>query len=174
MTTSGNLILVRPYRSPCGEMTLGAFGGKLCLCDWARPKHPGRTAARLRRLLRADFKEGDADVLRETAAQLDAYFRRERAAFSVPLLFAGTDFQKKIWTALTEIPCGETVSYGELARRVGMPAAVRAAANAVGANALAVVVPCHRVVGSDRSLTGYAGGLAAKKFLLDSERNLRA
>ena len=90
------------------------------------------------------------------------------------MLFAGTDFQKKIWTALREIPCGETVSYGELARRVGMPAAVRAAANAVGANALAVVVPCHRVVGSDRSLTGYAGGLDAKKFLLDSEKNLRA
>ena len=78
--TPENLILVRPYRSPCGEMTLGAFGGKLCLCDWARPKHPGRTAARLRRLLRADFKEGDAEILRIAAAQLDAYFRRERAA----------------------------------------------------------------------------------------------
>ena len=100
---------------------------------------------------------------------MDEYFAGKRRNFTIPLLFVGTDFQKKVWNKLLEIPYGKTVSYGELARMIDMPKAVRAVANANGANAISILAPCHRVIGSDRSLTGYGGGLAAKKLLLDLE-----
>ena len=101
---------------------------------------------------------------------LDAYFRLERKSFDVPLLTVGTDFQKQVWDALQEIPYGKTCSYGELAERIGQPKAVRAVANANGANAISLFIPCHRIIGSDYSLTGYGGGLEAKKFLLELEK----
>ena len=102
--------------------------------------------------------------------QLDGYFRQERHSFDVPLLFVGTDFQKAVWQALLTIPYGTTVSYAALAEQLGSPLSVRAVANANGANAISIFVPCHRVIGSDGSLTGYAGGLEAKKFLLALEK----
>ena len=89
--------------------------------------------------------------------------------FDIPLLLVGTDFQKKVWEQLLAIPYGETVSYGELAASLGMPSAVRAVANANGANAISIFVPCHRVTGSGQTLTGYGGGLDAKRFLLELE-----
>ena len=89
--------------------------------------------------------------------------------FDIPILFTGTDFQKKVWHKLLEIPYGQTLSYGEMTKRLDIPNAVRAVANANGANAISIFVPCHRVIGSDRSLTGYGGGLAAKKYLLELE-----
>ena len=110
-----------------------------------------------------------SDITLATAAQLDEYFARQRTSFDIPLLFAGTDFQKRVWNTLLEIPYGQTVSYGELAKRIGKPAAVRAVANAIGANAISVIVPCHRVTGSDHTLTGYGGGIAAKRMLLALE-----
>ena len=91
--------------------------------------------------------------------------------FDIPLLFIGTEFQKNVWHKLLEIPYGKTVSYGELAKLLGIPKAVRAVANANGANAISIFAPCHRVIGSDHSLTGYGGGLAAKRLLLDLELN---
>ena len=87
----------------------------------------------------------------------------------MPLLFVGTDFQKTVWNELLKIPFGTTVSYGEMARRIGMPKAVRAVANANGANAISILAPCHRVIGSDHSLTGYGGGLDVKRALLELE-----
>lgn len=102
--------------------------------------------------------------------QLDEYFHRERRDFDIPLLFVGTDFQKKVWNELLNIPYGTSISYAEMSRRLGVPKAVRALANANGANALSVIVPCHRVIGSDGSLTGYGGGLERKRFLLDLEK----
>jgi len=102
-------------------------------------------------------------------SQLEEYFSGQRREFTVPLEFAGTEFQCRVWSELKKIPYGETVSYAELARRIGNPAAVRAVAAAVGANPISIFVPCHRVVGSDGSLTGYAGGLDAKRLLLDLE-----
>ena len=97
----------------------------------------------------------------------------DRKEFDVPLLFVGTDFQKTVWNELLEIPFGKTVSYGEMAQRIGMSKAVRAVANANGANSISIFAPCHRVIGSDRSLTGYGGGLPAKKFLLELESQPR-
>lgn len=161
---------VEGYHSPCGELVLGSVGDRLCLCNWAVELHPGRVEKRLRELLGVEVREGASDVIREARQQLDAYFRRERRAFDVPLLFAGSDFQQGVWRELLAIPYGETISYGEMARRLGRPRAVRAVANANGANAISIFAPCHRVVGSDGSLTGYGGGVEAKRFLLALER----
>ena len=105
----------------------------------------------------------------KTAAQMEEYFHGVRKSFDVPYLLRGTVFQKEVWSELLKIPYGETVSYGCIARRIGMPKAVRAVANANGANPLSVFVPCHRVIGSDRSLTGYGGGIEVKRRLLELE-----
>lgn len=163
------LIHLQHYHSPCGELLLGSLDGQLCLCDWAEGRHRERIDKRLRRLLRADFDESPSEVTQEAARQLDEYFERRRRIFDVPLRFAGTDFQKKVWSRLLDIPYGTVVSYGELARMLGMPNAIRAVANANSSNAISIFAPCHRVIGSDRSLTGYGGGLVAKKMLLNLE-----
>ena len=111
----------------------------------------------------------DARVLADAIAQLEEYFAGERREFSLPLQPVGTPFQKAVWSALQTIPYGTTVSYGELARRVGRPSAARAVGAASGANPLPIIVPCHRVIGADRSLTGFGGGLETKRFLLALE-----
>lgn len=121
-------------------------------------------------LLNAGYTEMTSEIIEETRRQLDEYFRHERQAFDIPLLTAGTEFQKSVWNSLMEIPYGQTITYGELATRLGKPAAVRAVANANGANAISIIIPCHRVIGSNNTLTGYGGGLEAKKFLLELEQ----
>ena len=114
--------------------------------------------------------EGRSPVLEEAAQQLDAYFRGDLVAFDLPLELDGTDFQRQCWLALATIPYGQTVSYGEQARRLGLgPAAARAVGAANGQNPLPIVLPCHRVIGSDGSLTGFGGGLPTKRFLLEHE-----
>ena len=137
-----NKIIVKPYLSPCGVLLLGSFRDKLCLCDWQVEKHHEHVDRRLKRILYAEFEEGTSDVIEKAILQLDE---------------------------LLNIPFGTTVSYGEMARRIGMPKAVRAVANANGANAMSIFVPCHRVIGSNRSLTGYGGGLEAKRKMLELE-----
>ena len=184
------------YQSPCGEMLLGAAGDRLCLCNWSQELHPRRVEQRLRTILKAQFEEcgqitetettasqsrqsdGGApeqcrtsmpEVLRRTVRELDEYFRGERREFDIPLLLAGSEFQKRVWQQLPRIPYGQTASYGELAAAIGSPRSVRGVANANGANAISIILPCHRVIGSDGSLTGYGGGLRAKQYLLDLE-----
>lgn len=163
-------IVVKEYDAPCGRLVLGAFANRLCLCDWVHGKHREQNEQRLRRILSADFHTGTSPLLDAAALQLDEYFAGQRRRFDIPLLLIGTGFQKKVWQALLEIPYGATISYGELASRIGMPHAVRAVANANGANAISIFAPCHRVIGSDNSLTGYAGGLPAKQYLLGLEQ----
>lgn len=162
-------IITSRYESPCGTLMLGSFGGRLCLCDWQVERHRDHVESRLHRMLGAELEEGTSPVIDKAKTQLDEYFAGARREFDVPLLFTGTDFQKKVWDALLTIPYGQTISYGEMARQIGMPTAVRAVANANGANAISIFAPCHRVIGSDRKLTGYAGGLAAKEYLLKLE-----
>ena len=117
----------------------------------------------------------DHPVLRQTIAALQAYFDGEMAAFCVPLdLRSGTAFQQAVWQALLQIPSGATISYGALSRGLGRPDAVRAVAGAVGRNPVSVIVPCHRVLGADGSLTGYAGGLERKTALLQREATSQA
>lgn len=115
------------------------------------------------------LEEGSHPVLLETERQLTEYFAGKRKRFTVALDFVGTDFQKKVWTALVAIPFGETRSYGEIAREIGHPAAVRAVGAANGRNPVSIIAPCHRVIGANGKLTGFAGGLAAKAFLLKIE-----
>lgn len=163
------VIKTKRYESPCGALVLGSLGDKLCLCDWLEGRRRDHVDRRLERILKAEFEVGTSDVIETASAQLDEFFAGQRKEFDVPLLFAGTDFQERVWKELLGIPYGETVSYGEMARRIGKPKAVRAVANANGANSISIFVPCHRVIGSDHSLTGYGGGLAAKRALLEVE-----
>lgn len=165
----GNIIKIRRYDSPCGVLMLGSSADRLCLCDWQVEGHCEHVARRLKRMLSAEFEEGLSEVIEKTMGQLDEYFAGRRKMFDVPLLFVGTDFQKTVWRELLNIPFGQTVSYGEMAWRIGMPKAVRAVANANGANAISILAPCHRVIGSDHSLTGYGGGLDTKRKLLQLE-----
>ena len=111
----------------------------------------------------------DAKRLREAQRQLEEYFAGERTEFSLPLESHGTDFQQRVWRALRAIPFGTTISYGELARRIGNPRAVRAVGLANGRNPISIIVPCHRVIGANGTLTGYGGGLERKRFLLALE-----
>ncbi|MEM8947789.1 MAG: methylated-DNA--[protein]-cysteine S-methyltransferase [Pseudomonadota bacterium] len=120
---------------------------------------------------RAEWRRDDG-FFGEVSAQLSAYFSGELQRFDLPLHFSGTAFQKTVWRALIDIPYGETVSYGRLASTIGRPTASRAVGAANGANPLPIIAPCHRVIGSDRSLTGFGGGLDTKRFLLNHERKV--
>lgn len=171
MEDKTNIIQIQRYHSPCGDLMLGSFEDKLCLCDWAVERHRDIVDRRLRKLLKADYEESTSEVIQEAVRQLDEYFNGKRTMFEVPLLFVGTEFQKSVWRKLLEIPYGSTVSYGELAGQLNVPKAVRAVAAANGANAISIFAPCHRVIGSNQALVGYAGGLSAKKRLLDLELN---
>jgi O-6-methylguanine DNA methyltransferase len=111
----------------------------------------------------------DERRLRESVRQIEEYFRGKRTAFSLPLDLRGTDFQKKVWKAISGVPYGETETYGGIAKRIRHPAATRAVGAACGANPVPIVVPCHRIVGRDGSLTGFGGGLGMKKKLLELE-----
>ncbi len=124
---------------------------------------------RLQQELRTSVKSGTSAVLKLARQELDEYFSGSRTSFSLPLLLCGTAFQKQVWQALMLIPYGATISYSQQAQRLGKPSAIRAVANANGANAISILVPCHRVIGKDCTLTGYAGGLPAKNYLIHLE-----
>ena len=164
-----NSIYIQSYESPCGRLMLGSYEDRLCLSDWVGEKHREFVERRIRRLLNAEFKEATSAVIDSARRQLDEYFSGKRKVFDIPLLFLGTSFQKRVWQTLVNIPYGKTVSYSDLAKQIGMPSAVRAVANANRANAISIFVPCHRVIGSNGTLTGYAGGLSAKQYLLQLE-----
>lgn len=153
------------YDSPCGRLVLASIGDELCLCDW----NAERNMRRLARYANASFKTESSSVLEETKRQLDEYFAGKRKSFDIRLRLVGTDFQHEVWNALLTIPYGTTMSYKDIAQSIGKPQAVRAVAGAIGANGISILIPCHRVIGSNNSLAGYAGGLEAKKVLLGIE-----
>lgn len=165
-------IAIQNFKTPYGELVLGAFNEALCLCDWRYRKMRTRIDDRLKKNLHADMVKAESNIVDLAIKQLNEYFIAERKLFDIPLLMAGTDFQKKVWDELLEIPFGKSTSYLELAERTGYTKAVRAVASANGANAISIIVPCHRIIGSDGSLVGYAGGLRAKRKLLQLEQNL--
>lgn len=121
------------------------------------------------RTVPADWVEQEDAVLKQTREQLSAYFAGERTTFDVPLGAEGTAFQREVWRELRQIPFGETISYGEMARRIGRPRAARAVGDANRRNPIGIIVPCHRVIGVTGELVGYAGGLSVKRWLLDHE-----
>lgn len=164
------IVHLQYYDSPCGEIVLASVEDKLCLCDWNEHPCAEKNMRRLVRLLNAEFVEETSAVLERAKIQLDEYFAGSRKTFDLPLHLVGTDFQKRVWNALLEIPYGETRSYKEIALKVDNLKGVRAVAQAIGANGICIIIPCHRVVGSDHSLTGFAGGLEVKRILLGIER----
>ena len=160
------------YKSPVGDMIIGSYGDKICICDWIIENRRKAIDRRIRRFLGAEYEEGISDIINKTILQLDEYFEGKRKEFTIPVVFSGTDFQRQVWSELMNIPYGQTISYSELANRIGNPKAIRAVASANAANPISIIVPCHRVIGSHHQLTGYAGGLAAKKFLIDLESEI--
>lgn len=160
------------FDTPYGELVLGSHGKRLCLCDWRGRKDREQIDARLQKGMLGRFVEHEDKLLREARRQLDEYFGRKRKQFDLPLLMVGSPFQRMVWNALCEIPYGQTSSYLDVATAIGNPQAVRAVASANGANALSIIVPCHRVVGSSGTLVGYAGGLETKAKLLRLEFDL--
>ena len=146
-------------QSPVGDLTLTEENGALTGLYFGRRSLEG--------------EEGLTALLERASRQLEEYFAGKRKQFDLPLSLWGTEFQRQVWAALRDIPYGETRSYGQIAQAVGRPKAVRAVGMANHRNPISIIVPCHRVVGADGSLTGYGGGLAAKEFLLALEQGGR-
>jgi methylated-DNA-[protein]-cysteine S-methyltransferase len=151
--------------SPLGPLTLVAVDGVLAGLYMTDQRHRPRLAT---------FGEPDPIPFGEAAEQLEDYFAGRRTEFDLPVVLAGTPFQRRVWAALREIPFGKTLSYGQLADRIGQPSAARAVGLANGRNPIGVIVPCHRVVGSNGRLTGYGGGVERKQYLLDFERRVNS
>lgn len=167
--TTPHALFCQTFSSPLGDLVLGDFQGHLCLCDWRFRKKRDEVDRRLTGNLGAQWVEGSTPLLETTKIQLSEYFAGNRKNFDLPLLMVGSEFQKSVWRELMALPYGKTLSYLELSRRLGNEKAIRAVAAANGANALAILVPCHRIVGSSGELTGYAGGLSVKRKLLELE-----
>lgn len=154
------MILCRRIDSPIGPLMLAADDAGLRHIEFRDNRHPAN---------RADWHGGDNEVLQATEAQLGEYFAGARRDFDLPLSPQGTDFQLQVWRELARIPFGATISYAQLAQRIGNPEAVRAVGAANGRNPLPIVLPCHRVIGADGALVGFGGGLPTKQFLLRLE-----
>jgi methylated-DNA-[protein]-cysteine S-methyltransferase len=161
------VIDVRQVDSPIGPLTLAAHGARLCLLHFGNDEQA--VSAFLRRWY-PDEGRGSEDAAAAAAERLASYFSGETSALDgIEIELNGTHFQRRVWEALRGVPSGTTVSYSEIARRIGAPSAVRAVGAANGANPIAIVVPCHRIIGSGGSLTGYGGGLDRKQWLLRHE-----
>ena len=167
-----NKISITYYKSPIGELLLGSYDSKLCLADFRYRKMRSQIDSRIQKGLKAEYSEQRSEVIEEIIKELKEYFAGERKNFDIPLLMVGTDFQKSVWQGLIDTPFGTTASYLELSKRIGNEKAVRAVASANGANAIAIMIPCHRIIGSNGDLVGYAGGLDVKRKLLELENNL--
>ena len=164
-----NKIIIQYFKSPVGELIMGAFHEKLCLCDWRYRRMRQTIDKRILGGLDGSFKEGETTVMETAQHQLNEYFVAKRIEFDIPLLMVGTSFQKTVWNELLKIPFGKTESYLGLSRKIGNEKAIRSVAAANGANAISIMIPCHRIIGSDGKLTGYGGGLQAKRTLLQLE-----
>ena len=162
----------REVETPCGKLAIGVSNGYVRYCDWVGGRNE---AANREKASRAEDASGisDDEVLNEACKQVSEYFEGRRTSFRLPLSAVGTQLGHEVWDELRRLPYGHTVTYKELARRIGRPEAVRAVASAVAANPLVVIPPCHRVVRSDGGLGGYSGprGVEMKRELLDLERS---
>ncbi|MBT3879774.1 MAG: methylated-DNA--[protein]-cysteine S-methyltransferase [Candidatus Scalindua sp.] len=166
-----NQINIKYYKTKIGELILGSFDGRLCLLDYRYRRMRVTVDNRIKKGLGADFVEKNDEVLSKVRAQLDEYLNGDRTSFDIPVLMVGTDFQKSVWEALMKIPYGKTASYLDIAKFINKEKAVRAVANANGANSMSLIIPCHRIIGSNGELVGYGGGVPVKKRLLKFEQN---
>jgi O-6-methylguanine DNA methyltransferase len=164
-------IIVKFFITPVGEMMAAAVDEGLCLFDFKERKMIGTILSRLKKQLKGELKEGEHCHFKELNKQIKEYFEGNRQEFQLPLIFTGTDFQKRVWESLQKIPYGAIRSYKQQAMALGDLKVIRAVAAANGKNCFAIIVPCHRVIAENGNLTGYAGGLAKKKWLLNFEKN---
>ena len=148
--------------TPVGDIVLIADNKNLCSIYWPNQEPDKKKFHNLER-------KAHSKVLRTVVKQLYQYFEGKRVVFDLPIKMVGTTFQRKVWDALTSIKFGETASYRDIAKKVGNPKAARAVGAAIGKNPISIIIPCHRVIGSNGKLTGFAGGVVAKEFLLDLE-----
>lgn len=165
MPTTADTLLYTTIDSPIGELLLLGDGHALHGLYMQQGRRP---------IVKSPDWKPAAGAFADLGEQLRAYFAGRRTSFDIPLVLAGSPFQRRVWRALQEIDYGETISYGELARRIGDPSASRAVGMANGRNPIAVIVPCHRVIGANGTLTGYGGGIERKRLLLDLEASARA
>jgi AraC family transcriptional regulator of adaptative response/methylated-DNA-[protein]-cysteine methyltransferase len=163
-------IWINRVATPLGSMIMGVHDGGLCLLEFAERRMLDTQLNRLRQHMGRVFLPGDHPLMRQVKTQLDAYFDGSLRQFSIPLLTPGTEFQENVWDALRQIPYGAMRSYADIAAQIGHAGAERAVGRANGDNRVAIVTPCHRVVGSDGELTGYGGGLWRKEYLLALEQ----
>jgi methylated-DNA-[protein]-cysteine S-methyltransferase len=155
-------VLYQRWRSPAGLLVIASQGDALCAVAF-------ESIWRIYRNRFSNVSEGASPVIEKAKHQLEDYFKGRRKVFDLPLAFHGTDFQNKVWKALARIPYGQTQTYAQQARAIRSPKAIRAVGRTHGLNPFCIVLPCHRVIGSNGSLTGYAGGLSAKRSLLQLE-----
>ena len=166
-------INIQYYKHPYAEFILGSYGDHLCLCDFRYRTLRNIVDKRIQRGLNANFIEKNDVVLEQAINQLEEFFLGYRRTFNMSLLYIGTEFQKSVWRNLMAVKYGDTTTYRELAQAMGNKNTVRAVAWANSANALAIIVPCHRVIGSNNELVGYGGGLRLKRQLLALEQGFQ-
>ena len=154
------MIFITEIETPLGKVVAGSNEGGICLLEFAD---------RNNKVPEADIVVAENVHLKKLRKELDEYFKGKRKDFTVPLTPAGTSFRKEVWLTLGKIPFGSTISYSDVAMRLGNPLSVRAVANANSKNPVAIIIPCHRVIGENGNLTGYAGGLWRKKWLIEHE-----
>ena len=164
------MIKTAKIETPLGEMTAAAAADGICLLEFSEGRVLTSDYEELAKLLNTTVKRGSNKHLRTLRKQLKEYFKGKRKEFSLPLVTPGTEFQKEAWNVLMKIPYGSTISYLKQAEAMKNPEAVRAVAQANSSNRIGIVIPCHRVIGSDGSLVGYGGGLKRKKWLIDHEK----
>jgi AraC family transcriptional regulator of adaptative response/methylated-DNA-[protein]-cysteine methyltransferase len=164
------MITTTRIETELGIMIAGAVDEGICLLEFSDRRMLNTEYKDLERYLKTTIEEGENRYFRILREQLKEYFIGSRKEFSVPLVTPGTDFQKAVWKELIKIPYGTTRSYMEQSVALGKPDSIRAVANANGMNRISIIIPCHRVIGSDGHLTGYGGGLKRKRWLLDHEK----
>ncbi len=166
------IIKIERISTPLGQMIAGATDEGLCLLEFVDRKMLETQLKRLITIFKGVLIPGTNMYIKQAAAELEQYFDGKRQSFNIPLAIRGTEFQKRTWNELLKIKYGETISYDELAVRIDNSTAARAVANANGNNRLAIIIPCHRVIGKDGKLRGYGGGIWRKKFLIEHETSM--
>lgn len=167
-------VVFNEIETPIGKILAAATETALVLFEFPHRRMIDTQLERVRRALGCELEPGESPVFRLLRTQVDEYFAGRRRDFTVPLHVPGTEFQTRVWDALRQIPSGTTTTYGRLAASIGQPNAVRAVARANGDNRVAILIPCHRVIGSSGELVGYGGGLWRKKKLLELEARAEA
>lgn len=164
-------INVSYQKTEIGELIFASYKDEICILDFRYRKLREKLNQRIKDYLKCEFIECETKVIKLAKKQIKEYLENKRKEFEIPLLFIGSDFEKKVWKGLEKVKYGKTISYLELAKNINKVEAVRAVANANGKNSIGIILPCHRIISSNGELGGYGGGVSIKKKLLNLEKN---